>query len=207
MNPQPQPKAAYQLHRRHAPATSILAAEHVASALGPRQLLVLDWFRAHGPATSEQMELALMMHYGPNTTRPRISELRDMGLLRVCGRGVTRTGSAANVWDAVPPEPVVLPLFPLIRHLERGEDMAAVDSVTFTGRGRSVELRAPDDDERTDHATFEERYDDACERYNVALTALVQAKEGAKDAKNEVDDALHSLRSLRARQQDKLPGY
>ena len=80
--------------------TSRAAADAIAPVAGTLRALVLDWLRAHGPATDEEIQGALGMD--PSTERPRRGELVKAGKVRASGLfGQTRTGRQAIRWEVV----------------------------------------------------------------------------------------------------------
>lgn len=96
---------------RHEVHPNSLAAYHGSGpALSRRAQTVLDWLRAHGPATDRQAARGL--GFGDmNAVRPRITELVDLGLLRETGsRRCEVTGKTVRVVD-VPRGPAQGDLF------------------------------------------------------------------------------------------------
>lgn len=65
-------------------ANSITAYHAERDRLSARAALVLAWVRSHGPCTDRQV-MAGMGFSEPNSVRPRITELVEMGLLREIG--------------------------------------------------------------------------------------------------------------------------
>jgi hypothetical protein len=73
------------------PATSQAAAHLIEPELGKIQILVLEFFRAHGPMTARAAERASAFDaYGYSTVRKRIGELWHSGYLEVTGTDTSR---------------------------------------------------------------------------------------------------------------------
>lgn len=82
--------------QRHS-ATSVAAAQAIAPTAGTMRQLVLDWLRAHGPATDEQIIAGTGL--APSTARPRRIELVQSGLVVDSGTKIkTKSGRAAVAW-------------------------------------------------------------------------------------------------------------
>jgi len=79
--------------------TSRAAGESIVRSLPERQLAVLSALRRLGRATGDE----IMAEFGttnPNRVRPRLSELRILGLIRDTGaRRPTPSGGTAIVWE------------------------------------------------------------------------------------------------------------
>jgi len=61
---------------------------------------VLEWFRANGPATDQEL-FAAMAPMPENTLRPRRCELRDQGLLEDTGDSKpSPSGRPSKIWKA-----------------------------------------------------------------------------------------------------------
>lgn len=85
--------APYQSHS----VTSKDAAESIIPKAGTLRKRVLDYLTAFGPATDEEIQLALGMN--ANTERPRRVELVTAGLVRDSGRTRrTSAGREAVLW-------------------------------------------------------------------------------------------------------------
>lgn len=69
-----------------------------------QQAAVLNYVRARGGATSDEVELALGLPH--QSASARLTELRAKGLTREDGRRRTRSGRWARVQVVVLPEPV-----------------------------------------------------------------------------------------------------
>lgn len=79
--------------------TSMAAADSVADETPHVRERVLDAVRAAGRAGLTADEAAAELHLTPFTTRPRFSELRDMGLIEDSGqRRDNASGRKAIVW-------------------------------------------------------------------------------------------------------------
>ena len=86
--------------QRHSP-TSVAAAGKARPAAPTQRQRVLEFLRAAGPATDEQIAQALELN--PSTERPRRVELVKAGLVVTAdGTGRTASGRIAALWKAVP---------------------------------------------------------------------------------------------------------
>lgn len=78
--------------------TSVAAAVDVLPHINRQQAMVLNYIRVHGPATDDELEVAL--HLSPSTCRPRRRELVLRYVLRDSGqRRLTRHNRKAIVWE------------------------------------------------------------------------------------------------------------
>jgi hypothetical protein len=90
---------------RHSdPATSHAAAASVHS-LNEKQYLVWHVIRGYGPLSGESLvatyhSVIAGRHQSDSGIRTRLSELADLGLVRVAGEGRTRTGRRCQLWRA-----------------------------------------------------------------------------------------------------------
>lgn len=76
-------REAYQESRRTAPK---------------RQSLVYDCLRHHGPQTAEEL-VKRLGYRDMNSVRPRLTELKDLGLVRTTGKRPSSTGRMTAVWE------------------------------------------------------------------------------------------------------------
>lgn len=92
------------LARRPDRTTSVEAALAVAPHLSALQAEVLDFLRAHGPATDEQINDAFQRRapgrYAESTVRHRRSDLTAKGLVVADGEEENSRGQRVNVWKA-----------------------------------------------------------------------------------------------------------
>jgi len=81
------------------PTTSRAAAQQIEPVSGTQRAVLLDYLRAHGPATDDELKLAL--GWESNTENPRRGELVKLGLIEDSGETrPTRKGRQAIVWRA-----------------------------------------------------------------------------------------------------------
>lgn len=78
--------------------TSREAAEAIEPRAGTLRRMALEFIRKHPGRTAD--EVADALGESVLTIRPRISELRAKGLVRVAGRGQNKSGKAAHRWNA-----------------------------------------------------------------------------------------------------------
>lgn len=83
------------LYQTHSP-TSRAAAESIAPRVGTLKTLVLEYIRAHGPVSDEQISDGLVI--GPSTCRPRRIELWRECRIRQKGEGKTSAGRRCALW-------------------------------------------------------------------------------------------------------------
>ena len=82
-----------------------------APVLGARASMILNLFRHYGAMTDREVMRRLGYH-DPNTTRPRVTELIQAGVLREVGQTIdSASGKAVRVCAIVTNEPEQLPLF------------------------------------------------------------------------------------------------
>jgi predicted ArsR family transcriptional regulator len=82
--------------------TSREAAEDMALRAGTLRALAYAFLLEHPYHTAD--EVAEALSESPLAIRPRISELRVMGLIVCDGRGKNRSGKAAHLWKPTPAE-------------------------------------------------------------------------------------------------------
>lgn len=58
-----------------------------------------------GPMTADTL-MAAMGYINPNSVRPRLTELKQSGLVRAIGKARNRAGKKVALWEAVPPEKI-----------------------------------------------------------------------------------------------------
>ena len=58
-----------------------------------------------GPMTADTL-MAAMGYINPNSVRPRLTELKQSGLVRAVGKARNRAGKNVSLWEAVPPEEI-----------------------------------------------------------------------------------------------------
>ena len=81
-------------------ANSRLSYRYLGSARSDRTMRILDWLRAHGPATDREIRDGLGLE-DMNSVRPRISEAIREGLIREIGaRTCGMTGKLVRVVEA-----------------------------------------------------------------------------------------------------------
>ncbi len=84
--------------------TSEHAAASVAATAASQRLRVLHFLRTHGPATDQEIIVALGLR--DQTGCPRRTELKLQGLVFDTGRRApNRSGRAAVVWEALAEQP------------------------------------------------------------------------------------------------------
>ena len=67
-----------------------------------RRKQIYQKLRDGGPMTADTL-MAAMGFMDPNNVRPRLTELKEAGLVRVIGRARNLRGRSVAVWEAVPP--------------------------------------------------------------------------------------------------------
>lgn len=81
-------------------ATSFAAAREIQGDAANLRQRVLDYLKARGPSTDEEMQKRIPM--APNTQRPRRRELQLKGYIEPSGRcRKTKSGRKAIVWRLV----------------------------------------------------------------------------------------------------------
>lgn len=65
-----------------------------------RRKQIYQKLRECGPMTADTL-MAAMGYMDPNNVRPRLTEMRDDGLVRVIGKAKNRRGKSVAVWEAV----------------------------------------------------------------------------------------------------------
>ena len=68
-----------------------------------RRKQIYEKLRSCGPMTADTL-MAAMGYMDPNNVRPRLTELRAEGLVRVIGKARNLRGKSVAVWEAVEPE-------------------------------------------------------------------------------------------------------
>lgn len=87
-------------HKAGAPETSEQAADEIKSKATTLREEAMSFFRTGWRLTADQLAKAMKEH--PLAIRPRVSELRAMGLVRDTGvRRLNDSGKRAAVWEAV----------------------------------------------------------------------------------------------------------
>lgn len=82
-------------------ATRQAAYEDIKPQMGPRQDMIYWCLVQHGPMTADRI-MTRIGKRDPNNVRPRLTELRQAGMVRVCGKGPSAvTGKMVAVWEAV----------------------------------------------------------------------------------------------------------
>ena len=84
--------------QRHSPTSVAAAASLDACTLNALQRRVLEYLKANGPSTDEEIANGLGMN--PSTERPRRIELQRRGLVVEAGARKTASGRQAVVWQA-----------------------------------------------------------------------------------------------------------
>ncbi len=84
--------------QRHS-QTSQAAAESIAPKAATLRAQVLEFIRARGPVTDEEIADGLKLN--PSTARPRRVELSNRRLIVKSGIGTNRSGRSAACWKAV----------------------------------------------------------------------------------------------------------
>lgn len=81
--------------------TSRAAAAKVTLTIALRQSIVLAALKRIGPSTGDEL-MAHLKTTNPNAVRPRLTELRKLGMIRDTGaRRPTPSGGTAIVWEPI----------------------------------------------------------------------------------------------------------
>lgn len=67
-----------------------------------RRKLIYQKLVESGPMTADTL-MAAMGYMDPNNVRPRLTELKEAGLVRVIGKARNLRGKSVAVWEAVSP--------------------------------------------------------------------------------------------------------
>lgn len=70
-----------------------------------RRKIIYQELRESGPMTAETL-MAVMGYMNPNSVRPRLTELKEQGLVRAVGKAHNRAGKNVTLWEAIPPEDI-----------------------------------------------------------------------------------------------------
>ena len=70
-----------------------------------RRKVIYQKLRESGPMTAETL-MAVMGYMNPNSVRPRLTELKEQGLVRAVGKAHNRAGKNVTLWEAIPPEDI-----------------------------------------------------------------------------------------------------
>lgn len=76
------------------------AYEESREAAETRRNLIYKKLKESGPMTADTL-MAAMGYMDPNNVRPRLTELKRDGLVRVIGKARNRRGKLVAVWEAV----------------------------------------------------------------------------------------------------------
>ena len=80
--------------------TRRVAYDDIRPQLGPRQDMIYWCLVQHGPMTADRIMSRLGMR-DPNSVRPRLTELRQAGMVRVIGKGLSGdTNKMVALWEA-----------------------------------------------------------------------------------------------------------
>lgn len=70
-----------------------------------RRKMIYQRLLSDGPMSGDTL-MAAMGFMNPNCVLPRLTELRDDGLIRSIGKTKNRAGHTVTLWEAIPPEEI-----------------------------------------------------------------------------------------------------
>lgn len=70
-----------------------------------RRKMIYQRLLSDGPMSGDTL-MAAMGFMNPNCVLPRLTELRDDGLIRSIGKTKNRAGHTVTLWEAIPPEDI-----------------------------------------------------------------------------------------------------